>query len=199
MKLCTVEDVKRFLDMKAGETRWDSMLDTDVIPGVSRQIEKHLRRSLEDTGVAAAEVFSLIDSKATVIALDRYPVTSITSVWEDSDEDWVDDTLLEAATDYTHDPDMGLLYRKTSYWLRGLRTVRVLYRGGYTVAADGALAVPDDLRLAVVEQVAHVWQRKGLLGSTAVSQGAAQTTYTRELGLLADVKDKLSGYRRMLL
>ncbi len=82
------------------------------------------------------------------IALNRTPVVSVTSVTETGSA--------ISGSDYQLDSVTGFLYRGTSatplYWLAGRLNVVVTYKAGYTNP-------PADLRLAVLREVEHLWQR----------------------------------------
>lgn len=142
--------------------------------------------------IVAATVTEVHDGGTPVLLLRRAPqypgVVTVTTVTENGATVTSGGYVLNAAA--------GLLHRGTSTspdcWAAGTQNVTVTYTAGYN-------PVPDDLQLAVLEMVRHLWttQRGGmdgrnpLIGDDYQSPGTGWT-YPRR------VTEILDSYRRTL-
>lgn len=108
----------------------------------TRACESYVRRPL------AVRSFTEVHSgDCAGIHLRRGPVVAVSSVNEAG--------VALAGSDYQVDPEAGVLYRGAPgqrSWASGFRNVAVTYSAGFTDP-------PADLRLAVLREVEHLWQR----------------------------------------
>lgn len=134
------------------------------------------------------------DGSRTKIPVLAYPITSITNIWVDSERSFGDSTKLDSS-DYVADQQGGPFIRlKYTSFAFGIDNIKVTYAGG--IAATTA-AVPDDLRLACMMQVAFWFQRRDQLGLTGASVSGGSISVFSPMTYLPQVKDILNLYRRM--
>ena len=89
----------------------------------------------------------------TILLPDNYPITSITSIYDDPDWNYTSSYLV-AATDYTH-TDSAIYVKDT--FNTGVKNIKLTYVAGY---ADNAL--PKSIKQIMVRQVAH-WFKQAKL------------------------------------
>lgn len=150
----TLSDAKTHLNITA------STYDTELQSFIDRAAAAAERRLGHPMVVAS--VVETHDGGAPALRLRRVPehpgVVAITTVTEDGAAVSSGGYVLNAAA--------GLLYRGTSSspdtWASGTQNVVVTYTSGYAT-------VPDDMKLATLELVRHLWttQRGGMDGRNA--------------------------------
>jgi hypothetical protein len=160
-----------------------------VIPLVSRQIERRLRRLVEK--VERTERYS-IETGARYIAVNASPIDdgATLSVWHDLDRVFPASSALNATDFEVTQEGTGL--RLLIGLAGGTRVVKLTYTGGMAanLAALEAGSYGDVL-LATTLQVVHVYQRRKSFGGTALSAGAGAVTFVKETALLDGVKELL--------
>lgn len=101
-----------------------------------------------------------------------WPLTAVTSIYDDPAGDFGADTLVDAADYAILDGTRGVVrLRSTSVhgaWSTGSRTIRVTCTAGYT-APDAAL------QHACAMVVKHLWSLRRVQGAVSASQGGAST------------------------
>ena len=130
------------------------------------------------------------------LVLPNFPVISITSIHEGG-------VLLTEGEDgdYVVDHASGIIHRVGGTWLRGRHTIKITYVAGYvvqgTAPAAGETALPADLKLACMIQVAREWKKSqgSEWGETSRSFPDGSTSHV-ERGLLKEVEETLQKYRR---
>lgn len=126
-----------------------------------------------------------------ILRLDIWPVTAITSIYDDPLRDY-DSTTLLASTDYAiDDGDKGLVRLKNSaahgYWQRAQRGIKVTFTAGF-------VTVPDALKQAAMMMTKHLWDLKGTQGKSSVPSGQSSSQLRAET--MPDVVSEiLVGYR----
>jgi len=102
------------------------------------------------------------------IFLDMYPIISVTSVKEDADRDFGDDTTADVST-YFIDSAAGMIV-SDSYFGRGNGNIQVKYSGGYTQST-----IRKDLVQVTLEIAALLYKGKDQIGisSKSFSDGSA--------------------------
>lgn len=125
------------------------------------------------------------------LALDVWPVTAITSVYDDTTLDFTSSTYLLSASDYAIVNSRTLRLKSTathSAWSEGTGNVRVAFTAGYS-------AIPDDVKRLAQMAVRHAYDLRQTQGKTSVSQGQGNTSFADPSWLPAEVKQGLAGYR----
>lgn len=139
------------------------------------------------------EYFSSDGSRTKVPVL-AYPIASITDIWVDSERSFGDATKL-TSSDYVADQQGGPFIRlKYTSFSFGVDNIKVTYAGGLAATTS---AVPDDLRLACMMQVAFWFQRREQLGLTGVSMPGGSISVFSPMDYLPQVRGILNLYRRM--
>jgi len=196
--LITVAQLKAYLlasGLAAAEVQHDPLFEI-LIDGVSSAFDGAVGRALAKTTYTA--VYFDGNGKEDLV-LPNYPVISITSIEEDGD------ALTEGEdNDYQIYAASGILKRNTGAWLKGSKTIKLTYIAGYTVQGAtlvaGEIALPADLKLACMIQVAREWKKAqgAEWGETSRSFQDGSRSFV-EKGLLKEVEDVLARYRRDFL
>lgn len=196
--LITVAQLKAYLlasGLVAAEVQHDALFEI-LIDGVSAAFDGAVGRALAKTTYTA--VYFDGNGKADLV-LPNYPIISISSIEEDGD-------ALAEGEDYDYQlyASSGILKRTTGAWLKGSKTIKLTYIAGYTVQGGtlgtGEIALPADLKLACMIQVAREWKKAqgAEWGETSRSFNDGSRSFV-EKGLLKEVEDVLARYRRDLL
>ena len=140
MALTTHGRVKEYLGIKADDASKDAML-AEFVERISAAIGTRCKRVFEfESGITEYEDGDGITSELIVR---RYPIVSVTALYDDPDRVYGSATLI-AATDYTVDKERGIIRLDGFRFLNGLQNIKVVYDGGYKV-------IPQDLeRTAII-------------------------------------------------
>lgn len=158
-----------------------------IIPLVSRQIERRLKRRVEK--VERTERYSL-ETGATYIPVNACPIddSATFKLWHDTDRVFPSTSELNAVDFTVTQEATGV--RLLIALAGGTRVLKLQYTGG--MAANlAALKVGDysDVVLATTMQVVHLFQRRKSLGGTGLTAGAGAVTFVNETKLLAGVTE----------
>ena len=123
-----------------------------LIPSVSQLIKTYCGNSFVDFYSSnKTETFN-IDWGTYIVQLTESPVNTIVSVEERQSYDSAYETLTTGAFQYALDTATDSVFRTTagSYqnWPRGIAAVRIVYKAGLS-------AVPDDLKLSVIDLITY--------------------------------------------
>lgn len=169
---------------------------TLLLDGIQSRFDRHCNRTL---AITASDTTEYADGGQGVVGLKRFPIVSITAIKEASDRDFASADALTEDDDFVQDPDSGLVFR-VGTWLAGVRTVQIVYRGGYAAAGatlgTGETEMPDAIQRAALMQARYEWQNRLQLGSQQVAANGASVTGARA-ELLPEVRQILDGYRRI--
>ena len=126
------------------------------------------------------------------MGLEPWPVTSITSIHEDPEEDFTAASLVDSG-DYTQRGTRGQIIRlkpSSSHgaWSQTEGVIKVVFVAGYT---DGN--APDDLKAAAAEMVAHLHELKKRRGKRSISNQGLVTSY-REETIPDHVREAIADY-----
>ncbi len=148
----------------------EQMLIELLIDAFTERAERETRRRFQHaTGLQ--QTFNVIRPR-NYVRVERYPISSITAVYESWDGTFDSSTVLDA-DEYTFDEHGHVYLRHRSSFYVGQQTVRVDYAGG--LARDVG-AVPADLRAAATQQVAYWYDQRDRLGIRSQSFGGASVT-----------------------
>lgn len=183
MSLATLAAVKAFKNLDTDEHDAELLRLLDVVTAF---IETHCHRTFREATVT--EYHSPLAGAARLF-LKRPPITSITSVHDDPDRIYGSGTLVPAAQYVLEDPGAGLVAFDKHTLAGGLKSVQVVYVGGFAVT-------PFDLEQAAVELawLTRDLGDKALLGVAAkqIADGSI-TTYQRSR--LDAVREWIEPYR----
>ena len=190
---CTFDDVKQQLPAISDE-------DQDF---VEMLIEAFYLRAEQETGrrfltqTSTTEVFSVHKGQMSV-RLTRYPISSITSVKQDSGGEFSTATAMDADNyEILTLGDEGVVRLRWNGFNGGPGSVQVVYVGGLIsklANAHAATSVPWDLRMAAIRQVTFWYQRRSSLGLQSESIGGGSISMKVEQDLLVDVRATLNNY-----
>lgn len=203
MDLTTLARVKRF----AGYTNPDAANDDDtlisqIITGVSRQIESYLDRYAE---AVARTVYFDCENVQRHFYLKAFPVSAVTTFKNDILRTFAAGTELDTGV-YAVYGSVGRITVDRYELQGGARAVQVVYTGGMaaTVTALVADASYADLVLAATMQVHYTLKWRGKVGLSGIStqSGNAQFDKFRGQGeevtdIIPEVKGLLERYRRV--
>ena len=138
-KLTTAEAVKRHLGLDGDE--YDTLLG-ELIDSACEAIERYCGREFKHQ-----ERTEHHDGGVPAVVLRARPVSSVASVHDDPSRNFDGGSLVDSAR-YVVDELAGIVELETGRFGRGVRSVKVVYTGGYAT-------VPDDVGRACVLLVAH--------------------------------------------
>ena len=194
--------VKAFLNVATALTDYDTIIAT-VAKGAAGQVNKHCNR-LFDRAVGTTEDFP--GDYASVI-VSRYPIETLTSVaLQSAPEDAfevIDDTFRTVAASGI--VDLGEPQGSAD------NRIRVTYTGGYffetkdtgdtgypTSVPSGSTALPDDVLLAWLLQVEHIWSQRDNLGLSITNKPGARSK-VESLKLCDQAEELLRPYIRHVI
>lgn len=191
MDLTTVGRVKTQLQ-KSGTVSDD--LITQLIPGVSAQIEGYLRRHTEQK--ERAELHS-IDHLENKIFLNGTPVLATPEAVVKNDDDRVfdADTIVDA-DEYVLNLNTGLIEFDEHIPETGEDVIEVTYTGGMASSTTAFIAAFPDVAMATDLQLAYLFQRLDNIGLSTFSGEGANVVQQEPTQLLKAVKQILDLRRR---
>jgi hypothetical protein len=145
----TTDDMKNYLgDMDDISSSEENLLQ-QMIDGVLDLFEAYTNRKF------ARDVFVEVHDGEYSDKLfpKNVPITEINSIHQSTDQTW-DSTTVLAATDYViaHNTYVQYMTQRTLQWPQ---SIRISYTAGYTTDT-----FPQDLKLALIEQVAYKFQQE---------------------------------------
>ncbi len=195
MDMTTEARVKALLGEKVAHDSAEETLIGRLITLYSQSFESYLHRTV----LAASDVTEYFDVAwgQTVFALKAYPVTDVTSIYNDTSREW---TAGDLDTDQYHlDTEHGLLTVDKISLVAGVAALRVIYDGGMAADAAAFIAAFPEIADACDMQVIAHFQRRSHLGAQAVSSGSGNVSHAGPLKILPEVKATLGKYRRLIL
>lgn len=157
MALCTLTDVKQYLGINTTNTDEDALINT-FIDGVSALFESYCNRKFDDNYYT--DVYS--GHNNTKLYVRQYPITTVSGVY-------VNDVIIDDVDYYVGSNNIELL---TGYFSAGRNNIKINYTAGY-------VNIPDDLRLACMDEVVRRYKRKDRLDVSAISMlGESLTVFS---------------------
>ena len=166
-----------------------------LIPSVSQLIKTYCGNSFVDFYSSnKTETFS-IDWSTYIVQLTESPVNAIVSVQERQSYSDSYATLTTGAYEYALDKNTDSVFRTSSgsykNWAQGVDAVKVVYTVGYS-------AVPDDLKLAVIDLITYYLkdehkERRTIQGASI--QNAASSSQRDNVAFPDHIKRVLDLYK----
>ncbi len=128
-----------------------------------------------------------------ILFLDNYPISSITTVHQDSDRVFGSDTLI-ASTDYLTYADNRKLVGIGTRWFKDVQTIKVVYVAGYLIGS-----IPDDLVNAVTMLVDFWYKEYDAHRFGVTSTGTDTNRITYEKNIPKEIKEMLNPYVKMVI
>jgi len=191
MNLCTLERIKALIKIDADSTEYDAVLNA-LIEAVSQAAENYMNRNVENT--TYTEYLSVYPGEY-LFSLKAYPVTSITSIYNDTTWQWASGSSV-STTYVNSDGDSGLLFFDTSSLVAGYNALKVTYVGGMATCTEELLDNYADLAHAAERQVAFLYKTRTKIGAQSVNAVNGGVTWETGVVWLRDVKKVLDMYRR---
>jgi len=186
MSFIDYEDMKAELNIKKTDETNDEILDRlcGAILSIWDEKTKRTWASTEHTEYHSAE------ESCSQIQTKNYPITAITTIHDDPDWEWGDDSLV-SSDDYSEGDGKAGIIHYNGYFYKSKGGLKIVYTAGYTDSN-----VPDWLKQILIRQVAHWYQQakemRWDLGSKAFPSGAGSTNYnTLKANLLPDFLDMI--------
>ena len=134
----------------------------------------------------------VIVKSSRVLVLEPYPITAITSIHDDPDEEYTSADLV-ASSDYNQRGLHGEIIRLKADslhggWSRSDHAIKVVYTAGFS-------SVPDDLTHAATELVLHLFNLRSKRGTSATSSPDGLNITYRSERIPDHVKEMLAQYR----
>lgn len=150
--LCTLNQVKEYLGISV-ETR-DSEKDPfyeALIDRTSSRFEKYCDRYLKQR-VNIEEHYD--GGGRYYLYTDNYPITSISGIWDDSNWDYDDATLIDSDNYRIANNDMSVILKSSAACFNNyVENIRIIYTAGYKT-------VPDDIVQACVVEVVKTFKQR---------------------------------------
>ena len=166
-----------------------------LIPSVSQLIKTYCGNSFVDFYSSnKTETFN-IDWGTYIVQLTESPVNAIVSVQERQSYDAAYETLTTGAYEYALDKKTDSVFRTSSgsykNWAQGVDSVKIVYTAGYS-------AVPDDLKLAVIDLITYYLkdehkERRTIQGASI--QNAASSSQRDNVAFPDHIKRVLDLYK----
>lgn len=177
----------------------DDLLLAQLITDWSLKAQRLMNRGVLQ--VERVETFT-VERAASAISLPAYGPGSVIpadGVKHDVDRDFTDPEDVVDATDYSFNPNNGIL--KFDFQLTpGNQVLQVTWTGGLATDTTDLVAKYPDLAGAIDEQVSHIHQHKGKLGVQAVGmQDQSANLGEAPARWLKSARAELMRYRRFSL
>ena len=130
---------------------------------------------------------------STILFLNNYPITSVTTVHQDSDRAFGSDTLIDA-TDYLTYADNRKLYGIGTRWFKDIQTIKVVYVAGYVIGS-----IPEDLVNTITMLVDFWFKEYSAHRFGVTSTGTDTNRITYEKNIPAEIKEMLNPYVKKVI
>lgn len=179
MLLAPLSNTKLFLEITA--TTHDTLLSL-LLAQISKRIETFLNRDLEKK---ARTLY--FDAGRKMYFLPAYPIDSSAVLTV------VNDTTTQVLnTDYYIWYDEGHIEFTSIPSYTRPKQIAITWTGGYT----NTLAVPQDIQMATIMQVAFVFRRRKDIGLSSIQMPDGSLSVNAPTELLPEVKAVLKSYRK---
>ena len=138
MSLVSLANVKEYLKIATAVTTDDTML-TNIIT----RIEKTMKIAMQQE-VEYASYTEYYDGDGTdTLLLNQFPISTITSIHDDTDRAYGSDTLISSA-DYVFYANEGMVQLDGLTFTEGKQNIKVVYSAGFS-------PIPEDIKLAAIQ------------------------------------------------
>lgn len=160
-----------------------------LLDAVSAQIETFTRRTWGEINTYT-QYFDIDDEYVQRVMVNHYPIVSVSSVVDDYDDNDESGTTIDR-DDYNVNYDSGvIMLDEDEYFTMGPKRVKVVYTGG-------AVAIPEDVKLACKMQVKYLFDNRDAQGVQSEKMGDYSVTYASTQGLLQPVMEILKLHRKI--
>ncbi len=128
-----------------------------------------------------------------ILFLNNYPITSVTTVHQDSDRAFGVDTLVDSG-DYLTYADNRKLVGTGTRWFKDIQTIKVVYVAGFVIGS-----IPDDLVNAVTMLVDFWGKEYDAHRFGVTSTGTDTNRITYEKNIPVEIKEMLNPYKKKVI
>jgi hypothetical protein len=177
--LCTRKNVKDYLNITGSNSTSDNLIN-DLINRISTAFESYCGRSF-----LSATYTEYYDGRGeNELFLDKYPVTSITEINDDSDWTWATSTVIPSAS-YRIADERSVYY--DGIFSTGRQSIKITYVAGYSTT-------PEDLLQAAIEEVGRKFKHQLDYDEAAKTLGDGSVTF-QDSNFLPQTIKTLSYYK----
>ncbi len=183
--LVTLDFAKTYLKIPLSETSQDSIVELWV-NAASDYIESEVDRKLKSQIITEYQH----GRRTNILLLKQYPVTSITSFYEDSTGKFSGNETLIDPSEYTIGEDSNSLIYVNRFFPSGYGNLKVVYVAGFNV-------VPSDIQNGCLWLVTyyHKIRESGDIGRPSKGKGDESTSILQEAP--QEVKNMINRHRRV--
>ena len=159
--LATYDEVARYMGITSDD---DDTIDelTALINRISKSMETYCDREF----YIQERTESYRGNGGNRLPLNQYPITSVSGVWSSTSRTWDADTLVDADDYFMDDSGNSIVWYESYFPQSSFENIRVIYTAGlFSTTA----AVPADLKLACIIEVARTYKFKDDKGLTSRS------------------------------
>jgi hypothetical protein len=182
--LATVDDVKSFYQFPKTANR---TIDNDLIEDLINRITQFFHGYCGTPQFKSKVYTEYYDGDGyTSLFIHNYPIISITSMNDDSDWGFGNDTLISSST-YRIVDEMYIVLKDYSF-TKGTQNIKVVYTAGYET-------IPRDLNLACIKEVVRAYKNRKAPDEIFTTIEGNQVTRVQK-GLLEDTTQVLNSYMK---
>ena len=177
----------------------DTLID-DLIKRASGFIESQCGRKFGEATYTeyydGDDVRSFPVSRRDKLILENHPVTTFTSLHDDTNGVFGSSTLI-ATADYDVKMDSGIVVLKAVKFNIGVGNIKAVYDAGYVLPDQASPTLPDEIEHACIELTNWMFEDRGErvgLVSKSILEGG-NTTFMQELPIL--VQRVINTYKRL--
>jgi hypothetical protein len=165
--LVSYDDMARYLGIDSDD---DSVIDeiTALINRVSKSIETYCDREF----YIQEHTETYRGTGGINLAVDQYPITSVSGVWSSTSRTWDADTLVDTGDYYIARGGNCITWYESYFPKSNIENIRVIYTAGlFSTTAT----VPADLKLVCLKEVSRIHKLKDDVGlsSHSTDEGGA--------------------------
>jgi len=181
--LVSLEEVKRFYfpNMDKSKSQDDDLFE-ELIDRITDQFEMYCGiDSFHDD-----DYTEYLDSAGSCLFVKNIPLNSITSIWDDPDWEWGNDSTA-TSTDYRIVNDRYVIFKYDLY--DGNQNIKITYNGGFE-------NIPGDLKQICIKEVVREFKHRQDFDLLSKSLEDGSTTRV-ESGLMFSTTQILDKYKRI--
>lgn len=165
MSLATLDEIKSYYDMTGSDAAVDDEL-AEISVRISKIFETYCDRSFESTTYTEYHD----GDNRNGIYLNHYPITSITSIYDDSEWGWGSDYVVASGT-YRIKDERAVTLKAGYTFHNHTQNVKVTYVAGYST-------IPADLNHVCIVEVIRSYKSRKEVDVTAKTLGDGSISYT---------------------
>jgi hypothetical protein len=179
--LTTTDNMRQWMDEEVIKSH--DRLMRSMITALSASVEKHLGRYVEET--ARTTYVDVETAGQNVIWMRGYPITTMTSIYEDSSRSYATGSLVSSSNYSSGTESLRIGRVEFDYNLvKGFEVLKVTYTGGMGTSAADFLTNFPELAHAVERQIWFDWNNRDMVGLDSLSGGQISGGNRRQVPFL---------------